>query len=457
MTSTPTPIGTTTAQFIATTKQRPLPPDVLDQAKMCLVDWMGVALGAHTEGAAVTTRRMADAWGASGKAQILMSGTTTPALAALVNGTMSHCLDYDDAHTEGAGHISAVVWAATLAMAQHHQLSGKDALAAFVTGFEVMARLGRGGMQGMGRNLQLKGFHPTSVLGRLGAAAAASVVLGLSEERVAHALGVAATTAGGLTASFGTMSKPFHAGKAAMDGILAAQLAAEGFDAATHLLDAEKGLQGTFIQDGSAPIPTVRYDDGWEILRNGFKPYACCRSIHASVDAAHKLAPQLNGKTVTHVHARVHRGATAPAHHFNPTTPLQGKFSFPFCLALALRGYRVVATDFCTERLIDPAIRDIIPCVEVEEIPHQARWEAHIDVSLADGETLHTDQDIVLGHPDNPMRWKDMADKFSALVEPVLGTDTEPLLDTLRQVEQPGQLARAMSFVSGLSASAARH
>ena len=158
--------GDATARFIATIKQRAMPPEVIEQAKMCLVDWLGVALGARTEGAAVTVRRMAEAWKASGQAQILMGGATTPALAALVNGTMSHCLDYDDAHTEGAGHISAVNWAAALAMVGHHQQGGQAALTAFIAGFEVMARLGRGGLQGLGRNLQFKGFHPTSVLGR---------------------------------------------------------------------------------------------------------------------------------------------------------------------------------------------------------------------------------------------------------------------------------------------------
>ena len=440
--------GDATARFIATIKQREMPPEVIEQAKMCLVDWLGVALGAHAEGAAVTVRRMAETWKASGQAQILMGGATTPALAALVNGTMSHCLDYDDAHTEGAGHISAVNWAAALAMAGHHQQDGHAALTAFIAGFEVMARLGRGGLQGMGRNLQFKGFHPTSVLGRFGAAAAASVVLDLSEQRIAHALGVAATTAGGLTASFGSMAKPFHAGKAAMDGILAAQLAAEGFEAATHLLDADKGLQGSFIQDRSVRIPPIDYDDGWEILRNGFKPYACCRSIHASVDAARKLAAQLNGKAVERIHVKAHRGATVPAHHFNPTTPLQGKFSFPFCLALALRGYRVVATDFSAERLRDPDIMSLVPCVEVEEIDEQTRWESHIEVVLQGGETLHTDQDVALGHPDNPMTWDAMAGKFTALVEPVLGSDTEPLLKALRHAEQPGQLTTAMALVS---------
>jgi 2-methylcitrate dehydratase PrpD len=360
---------------------------------------------------------------------------------------MSHCLDYDDAHTQGAGHISAVTWAAALAMAGHHNLNGQDTLAAFITGFEVMARLGRGGLQGLGRNLQFKGFHPTSVLGRFGAAAVASVALGLSEERVAHALGVAATTAGGLTASFGTMSKPLHAGKAAMDGILAAQLAAEGFDAATHLLDVDKGLQGTFIQDRSVRIPPVHYDDGWELLRNGFKPYACCRSIHPAVDAARQLAPQLNGKAVERVHVKVHKNATVPAPYMAPTTPLQGKFSIPFCIALALRSHRVVAADFSSERLNDAAVMAIVPRVHVEEVPDQERWAAHIDVVLAEGNTLHADQAVVRGHPDNPMTWDDMQHKFVGLVEPVLGANTPALLQALRHVEAPGQLAQAMRLV----------
>jgi 2-methylcitrate dehydratase PrpD len=441
------PNGTATARYIATTRQRHLPPEVLDQAKMCLVDWMGVALGACDEGAAVTVRRLVESWQAYGEAQILLGGSTTPALAALANGTMAHCLDYDDAHTQGAGHISAVTWATALAMAGPHHLSGREALAAFITGFEVMARLGRGGLQGLGRHLQFKGFHPTSVLGRFGAAAVASVVLGLSEERVAHALGVAATTAGGLTASFGTMSKPFHAGKAAMDGILAAQLAAEGFEAATDLLDADRGLQGTFIQDHSVRIPPVRYDDGWEILRNGFKPYACCRSIHAAVDAARQLAPRINGKAVERVHVTVHKNATVPAPYVVPTTPLQGKFSIPFCIALALRGYGVVAADFSAVRLNDPAVMIMVPQVHVEEVPGQERWAAHIDVVLAGGTTLHADQHVVRGHPDNPMTWDDMERKFIGLVEPVLGADTHSLWSALRDFEAPGSLAQALRLV----------
>jgi 2-methylcitrate dehydratase PrpD len=108
----------------------------------------------------------------------------------------------------------------------------------------------------------------------------------------------------------------------------------------------------------------------------------------------------------------------------------------------------VVATDFSAERLGDPEIMALVARVEVEEIDDQSRWESHIDVVLQDGETLHTDQDVVLGHPDNPMTWDDMAGKFTALVEPVLGADTEPLLHALRHIEQPGQLEKALVLVA---------
>ena len=105
------------------------------------------------------------------------------------------------------------------------------------------------------------------------------------------------------------------------------------------------------IQKRSVSIPPVTYDDGWKILRNGFKPYACCRSIHATVDAARKLAAQLDGRAVARVQVKAPRGATVSAHHVDLKMPLQGKFSFPFCVALGLRGYAVVEADFSHERL----------------------------------------------------------------------------------------------------------
>ena len=234
--------------FISATPQRQHAPEVLDAAKMCLVDWFGVALGASREPAAQAVRRAAARWLSGGRAHILLGPAVAPLAAVLVNGTMAHCMDYDDTHLDGAGHISAPTWATALALAEQYGKTERAALSAFVAGFELSARLGAGGY---GRKLQHVGFHPSSIFGRYAAAAAACVLMGLDRAQTAHALGVAGTTASGLNASFGTMSKPFHLGKAAMDGILAAELAAEGFEAAIDLLDNENGLASAFVQDRS--------------------------------------------------------------------------------------------------------------------------------------------------------------------------------------------------------------
>jgi len=448
MNATPTPRGDLTAAFIAGAPGRTYPPDVIDMAKRCLVDWMGVAVGAAGEGATASVRRVAEGWGAAGNGQILLGPKTAPALAALVNGTMAHCMDYDDSHFNGGGHVGAPTWAAALALASHLGLSERETLGGFITGFEVMGRLGGGGWERMARPLQVRGFHPTSVWGRLGAAAVAGALLGLDEARAAHALGVAATTVGGLNASFGTMSKPFHAGKAAMDGILAAQLAAEGFEAATHLLDADNGLAGALIQDRSTSMQPVQFTEGWEVLRNEFKPYACCRAAHPVLDAARALAPRIAGREVARVRSWLHQGALVLAGKTDPRTPLEGKFSTAYCIALGLRGHAAVATDFTEERLRDPAVMDIVPRVTCQETPDLERYEARLEVELADGETLHGETAIVLGHPDNPMSWDDLETKFVGVAGPVLGSDTRPLLAALRDFDRPGALAEVLALVA---------
>ena len=440
--------GKQLTSYIAGARTREFPPEIIDAAKRALVDFAGVAIGAADQPVVAATRRVAESWAAAGKAQIFLGGTSTPAVAVLVNATMVHAMDYDDTHPGGCGHPSGPCWSTALALAGHHGYSEQAALAGFITGFEIMARLGGGGPPGVGRSLQRRGLHPTSVFGRTGAAAAACVMLGLGEQQVAHALGIAATTAGGLVGSFGTDSKPFHAGKAAMDGILAAQLAAEGFEAATHLYELRGGLLDAFIQDRAVEVPPLNFDAKWELPGNGFKPFACCRATQASTQAARTLAARVAGKRVTRVHAKVHPNALVTAGKRNPRTPLEGKFSVPFCIALGLRGYRAVATDFVDATMRDAAVMDIVPVVELEAIHGQAPHSAHLDVYLEGGEHLHADTDIVIGHPDNPMSWDDLYVKFEGLVEPVLGGDkAQALFECLQHFDRAGSLAEALPLL----------
>ncbi len=443
MTST-TPIGDAAANFIAAAPQRSYAPEVLDAAKMCLVDWFGVAVGAVNEPAARAVRSVAQSWGPSGKAHMVMGPPVAPSAAALANGTMAHCMDYDDTHLDGAGHISGPTWAAALALAEAHGRSERDALAAFITGFEISARLGAGGF---GRKLQFIGFHPSSIFGRYAAAAASAVLLGLNREQIAHALGVAGTTAGGLNASFGTMSKPFHLGKAAMDGILAADLAREGFEAATHLLDAGKGLSGALVQDHSVRIEPTEFSDGLALLRNAYKPYACCKATHACVDAARKLSANVKPGLIQRIVLGASPMTLAVAAKPNPQTPLEGKFSVAYCAALGLSGYAAVEGDFSDTRLRDPQLRALIAKSEVAEQPGTELTEGFVEVHLNDGKTLRAEVPLALGNPGNPMSWAGMEAKFAGLVEPVLGDGARPLFEALRQFETPGTLARVMKTV----------
>ena len=182
------------AEYASTAFQRPFPPDILQAAKRALVDVLGVTIGAWDEACVRPVRKVATRWQAQGEAQMFFGPKTTPAIAALVNGSMAHAMDYDDSHQMGAGHISCVCGTTAFAMASHLGANEKQTLAAFITGFEVMARLGGGGPAGVGRSLHRRGLHPTSVFGRVGAAVVASVLMGLTKKQTEYAIGVAATT-----------------------------------------------------------------------------------------------------------------------------------------------------------------------------------------------------------------------------------------------------------------------
>jgi 2-methylcitrate dehydratase PrpD len=441
--------GNQMTAYVAGTAKRKFPPEIVDAAKKALLDYTGCAIGAAKQNVAIATRKTAESWGATGKAQIFLGGKTAPALAALVNGAMAHAMDYDDTHPGGAGHPSGPCWSTALALAGHHGLSEKKALAGFITGFEIMARLGGGGPPGVGRSLQRRGLHPTSVFGRTGAAAAACVMMGHDEQKIAYALGIAATTAGGLVGSFGTDSKPFHAGKAAMDGILSAQLAENGFVSATQLYELEKGLLDAFIQNREVDVPPLDFDESWWLLTNGFKPFACCRATQPSTQTARKLAERVAGRKITKVKARVHPNALVTAGKLNPRTPLEGKFSVPFCISMGLRGYRAVYTDFTEATMRDSSVMELVPLVELEAVQGQAPHSAFLDVYLEGGEVLKEKTDVVLGHPDNPMDWDDLLTKFQGLVEPMLGAQkTEALYQAIRHFDKPGSLDKMMPLVS---------
>jgi 2-methylcitrate dehydratase PrpD len=448
---TKTTRGEQLVNYIAGTARRSYPAEVTDAALIALVDHLGCAVGASRDAPALPARAIVERWKASGNARVYMGGRTTPALAAFANGSMAHAMDYDDTHAGGAGHPGGPCWSAALALALEHGASERDTLAAFITGFDVMGKLGGGWVPGTGRSLQRRGWHPTSIFGRTGAAAVGCVILKLDEKQIANALGVAATTAGGVVGSFGTHGKPFHAGKAAMDGILSAQLAQEGFVAATHLYELEKGLLDVLIQNREVEPPTLDdFGRKWELMENQIKPFASCRATHSSIQAARTLADKVRGRKIAKVHAKVHPNALVTAGKTAPRTPLEGKFSVPYCIALGLAGYRVVSSDFTQKVYDDPAVREVFPRVKLEAVADQPAWKAFLEVTLEDGERLHGETQCVLGHPDNPVSWDVLREKFDGLVEPVLGRDKcAELFDLGRNFLDTGSIAKIGELLAG--------
>ncbi len=202
--------------------------------------------------------------------------------------------------------------------------------------------------KGFGVAVDHAGWHSTGVFGCLAAAAgAAAAMRPRRERRVANALGAAATQVGGLTGSFGTMAKPFHAGKAAMNGVLSAELAAGGFVPALTWSSRTARWRTALVQDAAHALPRADFGGGWELLRNTFKPYACCLLTHATIDAGRALAAQGRGPR----RSRRSRPSSIRWRSIWPArrrrdTPLEGKFSTAYCAALALTGHAATQADF---------------------------------------------------------------------------------------------------------------
>jgi 2-methylcitrate dehydratase PrpD len=440
--------GAAIAAYIAGAGDRSLPPEIADRALLCLADWLGVAIGAGDEPAGRIVREVASGWRTNGRSTVLFGTPSAAPAAALANGTLAHCLDFDDTYVRAVTHMSAPVWAATLALGEEIGAAEDAMLRAFVTGFEVASRIG----DGLGEAVTARGWHGTGVFGRLGAAAAAAALLRLDAGRALHALGAAATQTSGLTASFGTMAKPFHAGRAAMDGVVAAQLAVAGFTAATELFEPGGGLDNALVQDCGAALGPVAFT-GWNILDNSFKPYAACHLTHPAIDAARALRAEFHSPAeIRAIEAEI--GALAMqvtgGKNGDPETPLAGKFDLKYTIALALHGHDASATDFREPWNPDPAIGATAHKVSAEISPAMGFASARLTLDLADGRRLSETVPVAKGHPSNPIGWDEMRAKFDALVRPRLGARTESLFALVREFGRGGALDEIHAILARL-------
>ncbi len=425
----------TLARYATETSLRSFPPEVIHQGKRGCLDLLGVALGGSKQPLARILVKTVKEFGGKPQATVWGHGLKTSIMnAALVNGAMAHALDFDDTHTFAFGHPSAPVLPAVLAIAEWKRLSGKAALEAYITGYEVETRIGIG----MGEKHYERGWHGTSTFGRFGAAVASGKLLGLPLEKMKQAIGLAGTQAAGVRLVFGTMTKPFHPGKSAFDGVLSAILAQRGYTCAPDIIEGKKGYWEVLGDDSRLEPMVENLGQRYEILRNTFKPYASCLFTHPTIDAVISLRGKYNLKPedVEAIDCEVARLCLDSAGQENPQTALAGKFSTYFCAALALAEGAAGEDLFTDRRVLDPGMVALRKKVRARIVPGFKDTEARVTLTIRDGQKVKVYIDVPKGDPRNPPTDQELEEKFRSLASSVLPKRKVGLLiDTLWNLE----------------------
>jgi 2-methylcitrate dehydratase PrpD len=397
-----------------------LPEEVRALARQCILDYLGVGLAGADD--ALVGILLDEASEAGGTAQAGVIGHTARlpmAAAALVNGAIAHALDYDDVNLAMPGHPSVAILPALLALAEERKASGKAVIAAFVAGYETCCRIGAALRPGHYN----RGFHATGTVGAFGAAAACAHLLGLDAEATGRALGIAGTQSAGLKSQFGTMCKPFHAGKAAQNGLLAARLAARGFSSRPDLIECEQGFAATHAPDFRPEKALAEPKHGFHIFANLFKYHAACYMTHAPIECGRQLREQgIAPADIAAIDLRLHQATDRVCNIPEPVDGLQAKFSLRQTVAMALSGVDTASLGaYSAATATDPALVALRQRVNFDFREDYPEAGAEITVALKDGRSLTAAFDAGLPMADIAAQGRRLAEKFDALAAPVVG------------------------------------
>jgi 2-methylcitrate dehydratase PrpD len=443
------------ADRIAEVTFEALPREAVATAKEGILDTVGVTLaGAKEDTTAVVARTLR--WTAGQGAALLFGGRErVDALsAALINGTASHALDFDDCSNTLGGHPSAPILPALWTLATG--VSGKAFIAAYAAGFETECKLARA----VNFHHYEKGWHPTATLGTFGAAAACAHLLRLSPDKTATALALAASMASGIKANFGTMTKPFHIGHAARNGLLAALLAEEGMTANHGALEHEQGFFAVFNGAGNFVADRIlaEWAKPFDLAEPGiaFKRHPCCGSTHPAADAmlhlrqAHAVAPDGVSKIESWTHPRRLAHTNRP----DPQSGLDGKFSIQYVLARALMHGIVSLEHFSDDAVRDVAARALTAKVNAQPDANLGsvaadHFYARVRVTTTSGEAFEHFVEAALGRDrDHPLPSGTLEAKFRDCARRALDPQaTEAVLQlctTLDELADAGDVLAAM-------------
>jgi 2-methylcitrate dehydratase PrpD len=405
-------------QFVADLSPNRVPDEAVRIARMGFIDCIGTMIVGRSEACTQILKGVLAP--GNGPATLYFSGEQSPGPeAGWINGTAAHALDYDDVALRG--HPSTVLVPAILAEAEVLGATGQDMLIAYIAGYETWAELVR-------RDVPMyhqKGFHPTGIFGAVGAAAACARLRKLDATRTAIAIALGASQASGIMANFGTMTKPFHAGKAAHAGIMAARLAEAGFTANTDALEHPQGfLSAVSPQNNPDRSGDGKLGEDWAIIRHGLsiKKYPACYGTHRAIDAmldlvgAHPVKPADVRKVSVHFSALT----SNLLRNRQPDTGLAAKFSMEFAMASGLIAHRVSLAELTdpfvqrkdVQALMRKVERDLTDETDVAN-PGAAPWE-QVRIELVSGQVLESERVTrARGHAERPLTDGQLHEKFA--------------------------------------------
>jgi 2-methylcitrate dehydratase PrpD len=436
------PLTQELGRFAAGLSFEALPAEAVEIARTGFTDTIATMIAGAHDPAPQLLRRGLDP--APGPASLYFSGETCAAPeAAWINGTAGHALDYDDVGCRG--HVSTVLVPAILAEAETLGLGGREMFAAYVAGYETWAELAR---RDPGHHHK-KGWHPTGIFGAIGAGAACAALRRLSPEQATMAIALAASQAGGIMANFGTMTKPFHAGRAAHAGLVSARLAEAGFTASPDALEHPQGFLSAVSPEGKADrdSPTPRLGEEWQIVRQGLsiKKYPACYCMHRALDAMLDLLARRPFKpaeiaritvSISETHSLILRNHT-------PETGLAAKFSMEFAMAAAVVSRRASLAEYTDEFVRRPEVQELMRRVGVvtnenyDPVQSGASVWDQVVVELTNGERLESEKvRRALGHAERPLGEAELFDKFRTCLDAGHARIAPELLfDQLRKLE----------------------
>jgi 2-methylcitrate dehydratase PrpD len=462
------------ASFVAQTRFRDVPSDVVQLARGFILDGLGVALAGSTDECARIVRAHIRHMSGKGESSILGTSLAAPApKAALANGVAGHAMDYDDTQLSTSKeavyglltHPTTPVLAAILAVGEKDKVSGEDFVVAYILGVEVECRIA----DAIHARHYQSGFHSTATMGGLGAAMAVGKILRLKEEQLIRSLGIAASMAGGLRENFGTMTKPLHAGRAAENGVTAALLARDGFTAAANILEARRGffnaMAGGYDESkisGRLGSPYFMKEPGISI-----KPYPSGSLSHPAQDLILDLVKEhdLEAEDIHHIDVGTNSNVPNALIYPMPKTALEGKFSIPFCMAIAVLERRAGIAQFQDREVRDKRVVELMKRVtlyvddELEALGYD-QVRSRIRITLKNGRIIEGRYDVARGHPEKPMSWTELGDKFRDCAGLILADkNAEKAMQLVARIEELKSLKplfRALSASRGKRANKTR-